>query len=427
MVLFFIVLLLMIFSGFPIYLCLVGSSLLYFTLNQDLSMFILIEKMINAPNNFTLVAVPFFILAGQLMNTGGITNRIFDLADSFVGHLHGGLGYVNVIASMLFSGMSGSAAADIGGLGMVEIEAMRKAKYDDGFIIGVTGASSTIGPIIPPSVPFVIYGVLANVSVGGLFTGGIIPGIIMGLCLCIMTYIVAKRKSGMELKKRASIKEILISLRESILALLMPLIILGGIWGGFFTPTEAAFISILYAFIVTLLVFKTLDIKEIPNLLLNTVKIAVPAIVIVSAASIFGWIMIYNRVDKALINIMFTVSSNKFVILMMFNAILLFCGMFFSLVPSLMLTMPIFIPIAITVGIHPIHLGVVSVLNLMLGGLTPPVGGLLNILCSVTGIKYQKIVMMIMPWLIPLFIALLIISFFPETVLFLPRLMGFVY
>jgi len=425
MIWFFIIFILLIIVGFPIYFSLAGSSLIYFLLNPNTTMFVFIQKQMNAPNNFTLIAVPFFILAANIMNKSGITDRIFKFCNAFVGHYHGGLGYVNVIASMVFSGMSGAATADAGGLGLIEITAMREAGYDDDFIIGVTAASSTIGPIIPPSIPMVIYGVLANVSVGGLFIGGLIPGILMGISLCFLVFLYSKKREYPR-NEKVSIKEKFVYFKDGFLSLLMPIIILGGIWGGFFTPTEAAFVSIVYAFLISFFVFKTIKVKDIPGLLLDTIRLTAPAIILVAGASIFAWIMIYERVDKLFIDLVFSITENPYIILLIINAILFFLGMFIDVTSAIMLVMPILYPLSMEIGIHPIHLGIIVVLNLMIGLMTPPVGGLIYILSSVTKIPSHKITTMVMPWIIPLVFVLFLVTFIPDIVLFLPRLLGFI-
>jgi len=421
---FFLITIIMILIGFPIYLCLVGSSIVYFLLNPDLSMIIFIEKMMNSINSFTLLAVPFFILSGQIMNKGGITNRIFKFAGSLVGHFHGGLGYVNVLSSVIFSGMSGSATADAGGLGLVEIEAMRKNNYDDDFAIGVTAASSIIGPIIPPSIPFVLYGALAGVSIGGLFVAGIVPGLLMGISLCVMVFIFSKKRHY-QTSKRASFKEVLFSFKETFFSLLTPVIILGGIWGGFVTPTEAAFISVIYTLIISLFLYKTLKFKEIPSLILYTIKITVPVLILVAAANIFGWIMNYERVDQLFLNALLSITHNRYIILLIINIILFLLGMFVELIAAIMLVLPILLPITTMLGIHPIQLGLIIVLNLMIGLLTPPVGFVLFVLSSATKIQVNKITSMVLPWLIPLIITLLLVTYIPNIVLFLPKMFGF--
>ena len=420
-----LIFILMLILGFPIYLSLIASSLFYIMISPDLNILMAVQRITAAPDSFTLLAVPFFILAGQIMNTGGVTERIFSFAKDLVGRFRGGLGYVNVLASIIFAGMSGSALADAGGLGLVEIKAMRDDGYDDAFSIGVTASSSTIGPIIPPSIPFVIYGAMANVSVGGLFVGGIIPGLLMGMTLSIMVYIMAK-KHGYPRAESAPLHKILLSFRKAFLALLMPLIILGGIWFGFFTPTESAFVSILYALFVTGLIYRELTVKNLITMIIDTVRMMAPAIMIVAGASLFGWIMNYEKVDKTLLNIILGLTTNKWVILFIINILLLIMGMFLEVIAVIMLMLPILQPITQMVGIHPIHFGVIMVLNLMIGLLTPPVGFVLYILSSTTKKPLNYVVKVILPWLVPLFIALALITYIPDFVLFLPRLLGFI-
>ena len=421
----FVLLFVMLFLGFPIYACLAGASFLYVALDPNLSFIIAVQRMATAPNSFTLLAVPFFILAGQIMNNGGVTTRIFRFAKTQVGHFHGGLGYVNVVSSIIFAGMSGSALADAGGLGMVEIEAMRKENYDDDFSIGVTAASSIIGPIIPPSIPFVIYGAVAGVSIGGLFMGGVVPGLLMALTLFVMVYITAKRRKY-PISRRATVKEGIKAFFSSFLALLTPFVIIGGIWGGLFTPTEAAFISIVYAFVVTILIYKELTIRSVPKLMIETAKIVAPAIMIVASANLFGWLMNYAKVDRYLIDLLFSISSNKYVILLIINLLLLILGMFLEVVSAIMLLLPILGPIVALLGIHPVHFGVILVINLMIGLLTPPVGFVLYVLSSATKVPVNKVMRYIAPWTVPLLIALILITFIPQITMWLPTITGFI-
>lgn len=420
----FVLLFTMLLAGFPIYACLTGASFLYVLLDRNLSFMIAVQRMVTAPNSFTLLAMPFFILAGQIMNNGGVTTRIFRFAKTQVGHFHGGLGYVNVVSSIIFAGMSGSALADAGGLGMVEIEAMRKENYDEDFSIGVTAASSIIGPIIPPSIPFVIYGAAAGVSIGGLFIGGILPGLLMALTLFVMVYITAKKRRY-PLTKRASFKEGFRAFTSSFLALCTPIVIIGGIWGGFVTPTEAAFISIIYAFIVTIVVYKELTFSSIPGLMIETIKIVAPAIMIVASANLFGWIMNYAKVDRYLIDILFSISQNKYVILLIINILLLILGMFLEVVSAIMLLLPILAPAVALLGVHPVHFGIILVINLMIGLLTPPVGFVLYVLSSAAKAPVYKVFRYIAPWTIPLLIALVLITFIPGITMWLPKLVGF--
>jgi tripartite ATP-independent transporter DctM subunit len=422
--LFFLLFGVMLATGFPIYLALGGASVLYIALHPDLSLLLAVQRMVTAPDSFVLLAVPFFILAGQIMNTGGVTHRIFTFARALVGHFRGGLGYVNVLGSVIFAGMSGSALADAGGLGLIEIKAMRDDGYDDDFSIGLTAASATVGPIIPPSIPFVIYGAMGGVSVAGLFMGGFIPGLVMSLTLSVMVAIESRRRNY-PLTRRVSGLGLLRAFRDASLALLMPVILIGGIWVGYFTPTEAAFVSILYALLITVVVYKDLRPSAIPPMMVGTIRMVAPAMAIVAGASLFGWIMNYEKVDQALMHLLLGITTNKIGVLLIINAVLLVLGMFLEVVSVIMLVLPILQPLTKIVGIDPIHLGVVMVLNLMIGLLTPPVGFVLYILSSTTGRSFGFVVRAVLPWLVPLFVALLVITLFPELVLFLPRLTGF--
>jgi len=418
-----IVFVVMLVLGFPIYIALFGGSIAYVSLNPDLSMMICMQKMMNAVNSFPLLAVPFFIFAGQVFNTGGITKRIFKFANHIVGHFKGGLGYVNVFSSVLFSGMSGSALADVGGLGVIEVKAMRDAGYDDDFTLGVTVASGTIGPIIPPSIPFVIFGAMANVSIGALFLGGFIPGLLMALTLSIMIFFLSQKRNY-PVAKRATFSEIWNAFKEAYLALLTPIIVIGGMWTGFFTPTEAAFVSIVYALIVTIFVYKELKFKDVPKLMLQTIRLEAPATIIVVTAVLVGWIMNYEQFDQILMHVLFGITTNKNLILLLVNIMLLMMGMLLDPTAAIILLIPVLGPLTRSIGMNPIHFGVMMVLNLMIGLLTPPVGFSLYILSVMTGYPIEKIFKMVAPWLIPLLVVLILVTYFPDIVLFLPKLFG---
>jgi len=407
----------------PLYLCLLGSSLVYFSLNPNLSMMTAMSKMMNAPNSFTLLAVPFFILAAQIMNTGGVTTRIFGFCSKLLGHFRGGLAYVNVFSSLIFSGISGSALADVGGLGVIEMKAMRDEKYDDDLTIGVTAASSTVGPIIPPSIPFVIYASMAGVSVGALFMAGIGPGILLCIVLCVYIYFIVKKRNYPR-HKRSTLSEIIRSFWSALPALLFPVILLGGIWGGFFTPTEAALVSIVYGIIVSSVIYKEMKLKEIPKLLWTSVKQVGPSIAVVVTASIFAWILTYEKVDQIVVNLILSITTNRYLILLMINGLLLVLGMFIEVVAAIMITLPILTPLMAVAGISPIHMGVILTLNMMIGLLTPPVGFSLYMLSTTSGYPLNTIVKMVSKWWIPLFITLLLVTYFEPITMWLPRVLG---
>lgn len=407
--------------GAPTYLCMLVGCLVYSYCNPFMAPFAIMEKMFLSLNNFVLLAIPMFMMAGIIMNRGGIASRIFNFCRAMLGHFRGGLAYVNILASVIFAGMSGSALADVGGLGQIEMTEMKKEGYDDGMVLGVTAASATLGPIIPPSIPMCIYGSVASVSVGAMFMGGFLPGVVMAIVLAIMVYIISKRKNY-PVHPKASWKERLESFQKSFFALLMPFIILGGIWSGYFTPTEAALVSIVYALCVTKFVYRDMDFAELPEIMKNTVTGIGPALTIVSSAAVFGWILQFEHFDTWILNGLLNLSSNKIVILLLLNVILIIFGMFIDSTPVIMLMVPVFLPLTRQLGIHEIHLGVIVVLNLMIGLMTPPIGQSLFIMSSVTKKPFSEVCRCTSPWLIPLIICLLIVTLIPETVLFLPRL-----
>lgn len=419
---FFIVFFALLLIGVPIYMSMLVPSILYLVIN-DMSLLMLAQKCMNGLNSFTLIAIPFFIMAAQVMNSGSVTNRIFDFCRSLVGHFKGGLGYVNVLSSVIFSGMSGSAVADVGGLGQVEIKAMRDAGYDEGFTIGVTAASGTIGPIIPPSIPFVVYATYSGASTGALFMAGILPGVFMAVVLCFMCRYMAI-KTNSPSSQRASLRTRLHYFKKSVLAILMPLIIIGGIWTGKATPTEAALVAILYALIVSGLIYRELTPKKLFNIVMDTVDNTMPIMLVIVAATIFSFIVSYERLDVILLNFFVSLTSNRIVILLCINLMVLILGMFFDCTVIVMLLTPLLLPLAAAFDLSMTHIGVILVLNAMIGLLTPPVGYSLYVLNSVTGHPVTKITKWCLPWMVPLIATLLTITLFDGISLFIPRLMG---
>ena len=420
---FFIVFVVLILIRMPMYLCLLGASITYIILNPQLNMMTAMAKLVKGPESYTLLAVPFFILAAQIMNQGGVTDRIFGFCKILLGSLPCGLAYVNVVASLIFSGISGSALADVGGLGQLEIKAMRDEGYDDDLIIGVTAASSTVGPIIPPSIPFIIYASMSGVSVGAMFMGGIGPGLLCCAVLCVYIYVIAKKR-GYKASRRATLREVWDSFRDAFFALMFPVIMLGGIWSGIVTPTEAAMVSVLYGLIVTLFVYRDVKISGIPKLIMDSLGQAGPSMACVVAAGLFAWVLTYEKIDQVLVNAILSVTTNKYVILLLLNLLLLFLGMFVEVTAAIMITLPVLTPLIAIAGINPVHMGIVLVFNMMIGLLTPPVGFSLYMLTSVAQRKFEDVVRMILPWLIPLFIVLALITYVEPFVLGLPRLFG---
>lgn len=380
-----------------------------------------VQRFVTGVDSFVLLAIPLFILTGRLMNTGGITDHIFTLAKNLIGHIRGGLAHANVLASMLFSGMSGSAVADAGGLGMIEIKAMREQGYKPEMAAGLTAASSSIGPIIPPSIPFVIYGAIAEVSVGRLFLAGIVPGLLMGLSLMLMIVFLGKR-DNYPVFLRAPLREVWASFRTSALSLLTPVIIVGGILLGIFTPTEAAAIAAIYAFILGFIVYRTIKLRDLPDIMAETLVTSAVVTFIIATTSGFSWILVLNQVGVQLVSGVTALTDNPLLILAILNIVLLLLGALMEAGVVLILLTPILIPLITSVGIDPIHFGVIMVLNLMIGVATPPIGMSLFVVSEVSGIRVEKLMRSVVPFLIPLFITLLIVTYFPGLVMFLPNL-----
>lgn len=405
----------------PISFSLLISSLLYLT-GTGISPIVAVQRMaMGIGDSFPLMAVPFFILAGNIMNSGGITRRIFDFANKAVGHITGGLGHANILASVIFSGMSGTAIADAGGLGAIELKAMKDAGYDEDFSLAITGASSIIGPIIPPSVPAVVFGVIAGVSIGKLFIAGIIPGIIMAFAMGIFVYVESKRKNYPKTKKATS-TELAIAVKESFFTLMTPVIILGGIIGGVFTPTEAAMIAVIYSLILSF-AYKEIGIKDIPRLLLETINSTVSVMLIVSCASLFAWILASAQVPQMLASFFLDTLPNKYVALLVINLLLFVAGTFMETISAITILTPVLMPVVVNFGIDPVHFGIVMILNLMIGLLTPPVGMVLYVLAGVSKVPFERISRVIWPYIVVLSIVLLVITYVPDIVLFLPNLL----
>lgn len=422
MVILFSTLVVLLFIGFPVAFALIGASLAFILLESPLPTVVVIHRTIGGIDSFTLLAVPFFILAGNLMNHAGITDRIFDFAKAAVGWMRGGLGHVNVGASVLFAGMSGAAVADAGGLGAIEVKAMREAGYDNDFAVGLTAASSTIGPLIPPSLPLVVYGVSSSASIGQLFAAGLIPGLLMAAALMLMvTYYAHVRGYGRDTK---FLWHVLGStFVRAILSLLTPVILVGGILGGVFTPTEAAVVASAYALFLGVVVYRTLDIKKIWEITVDTVETTAVVLLIVGAASIFSWILTANGVPRALADAILRQTESVFIILLLVNLLLLGVGIVMEPVAAITILTPVLLPIVTALGLDPVHFGILMVLNLMIGLLTPPVGMVLYVLARVTDTGFEAVVRATMPFLIPLVAVLILVTYVPAVSMWLPTLL----
>ncbi|GHA97570.1 TRAP transporter large permease [Modicisalibacter luteus] len=411
----------MLVMGVPIAICLAGSCLIYVYLSGQVPDIVVAHRMINGVDSFPLLAIPFFILAGNLMNNGGITTRIFDFALALMGWMRGGLGHVNVGASIVFSGMSGAAVADAGGLGTIEIKAMRDAGYDQEFAVGITAASSTIGPIIPPSLPMVIYGVMAGASVGQLFVAGLVPGLLMGVVLMIMIAILARRR-GYKRDAEFSLKALRITFARAFLSLMTPIIIVGGIITGMFTPTEAAIAAVVYALFLGTVVYRTLSWRRLIQVSMETIETTAIILLIVAGASIFAWILTSNQVTQHVMALFGPFADNPWMVLLLINLVLILVGCFMETIAAITILVPVLLPVAVNAGVDPVHFGVIMVLNLMIGLLTPPVGMVIYVLSRVSNIPFERCMRGTLPFLIPLVLALLMVTFIPSLSMWLPEL-----
>ncbi len=416
--LFFILFLLLI-AGAPIAVALGVSSLIFIILD-GLPPVVVLHNMVNGINSFPLIAVPFFIMAGNLMNTSGITTKIFTFANAGMGWMHGGLGHVNVGASVIFAGMSGAAVADAGGLGNIEIKAMRDAGYDTDFSVGITAASSTIGPIIPPSLPLVVYGVVADTSIGQLFAAGLIPGLIMAISLMIMVAFFAKIRNYPR-DERFILRNFVTSFYHAILPLFTPIIIVGGILTGIFTPTEAAIAAVAYSMFLGIVVYRTLDLKRLLRVSIDTVDITASIMMIVASSAIFAWILTANQVAQSFATNLLSFTDNRTALLLIIMLVVLVVGCFMETIAAITILTPVLLPVAITLGVDPVHFGIILILNLMIGLLTPPVGLVLFVLSKVSGVPFERCVTATAPFLIPLVAVLLLLTFVPELSMWLPH------
>jgi len=452
-------------SGLPVAIAMAGSSLLYIVFSGSPPPFAVVHRMIGGIDSFPLLAVPFFILAGNLMNNAGITNRIYNFALALVGWLKGGLGHVNVVGSVIFAGMSGTAIADAAGLGTIEIKAMTDHGYDREFSVGVTAASATLGPIIPPSLPFVIYAMMANVSVGALFLSGILPGMLMAfLMMLTVAYFAHKNGWGGDVKFSASrLGKALMELAivaawpltlwwlvqaglpaqpvvfgglvllfaadryfrfQAVLPIMTPVLLIGGMTTGLFTPTEGAIAACVWAMVLGLFWYRTLSWKMFTKVCLDTVETTATVMFIVAAASIFGWMLTATGVTAAIAAWVLGFTQQAWVFLLLANLLMLFVGCFLEPTAAITILVPVLLPIARQLGVDPVHFGLVMVLNLMIGLLHPPMGMVLFVLARVAKLSVERTTVAILPWLVPLLVSLVILTYIPSISLWLPRLSG---
>ena len=407
---------------FPVSVAMGISSMIALYIG-DYSLLIVPQVMGSGVMSYTLMAVPFFIFAGNLMNDAGITKRIFSFASACVGHMKGGLAQVNVLASMIFAGISGSFVADTAGLGTIEMKAMKDAGYDEYFAAAVTVSSSTIGPIIPPSIIMIIYAIGAQVSIAKLFIAGLLPGILIGIIFMVQIYFMALKDPSLSKEtKRVNFKEFLLTARGSILAVISPLIVLIGMISGMVTPTEVGVLAVMWSVIVGI-VYKDFSLKRLPKVLFDSFLSSAHIMFLIAVGNLMGWIIASDGTGEIVARALLSLSDNKIVLLILINIAALLIGMLMEPTPALLIALPIFAPVIRMLGIDPIHFGVILCLNLTIGMLTPPVGLGLYVMCSVTKLEFEPLVKSVLPFLATLLLSLFIITFWPELSLLLPNML----
>lgn len=405
--------------GMPIAFSLGMASVATLQFGSSLPLTLAAQRLFTGTDSFPLMAIPFFMLAGELMESGGISRRLFDFAHTLVGFVFGGLAMVAVVAAMFFAGISGAAAADTAAVGAISIPAMIRKGYKKGFAAAIQAAGGSIGVIIPPSIPMIIFGVVGGVSIGKMFMGGFIPGLLIGSGLMATSYFLAKI-AGYERDTFRGYREILRTFLGAIWALLMPVIILGGILGGIFTPTEAAVIAAIYGLIVGLFIYRELNLKDLPRILARAAISTSTVMLLIATANIFGWILTAERVPQNVAAYLVTLSSSQHVIYGLILVCLLVVGTFMETSASLIILTPVFLPVIEKLGIDPVHFGVVMVTALAIGMLTPPLGICLFISCNIAHIQLSEIIRYILPFLVIMVALLVVIAYVPALVMFIP-------
>lgn len=419
----FIVMIGLMLFNVPIAFCTGFAAITGIIMSDNINLMTFVQRLYVGMDSFTLIAVPLFMLCGRFMALGGITKDLIGLSNALVGRFKGGMLHINVVASMFFAGITGSAAADTASIGGILIPATVEKGFDADVTVAVTATSSTIGVMIPPSIPMVVFGVTAGVSIGKLFLGGIVPGILVGIALCIVNVFYTKKRNY-PAEKPYGAKETLIAVLRGLPALLTVVIILGGITLGIFTPTEAAGVACLYTFLLGRIMYRELRLRDIPKIMLEVSVTTGQVVLMIATASALGWVFAHEGVPAIISKWVLGTTTNKFLILLMVNLLLLFVGTWMDLSPAVTVFCPILMPIMMAVGVDPVHFGIIMVVNLAIGLFTPPVGVCLFLACGIGKISITQSIRAFIPYFLSMIIVLLIITYFPQLVLFLPGLVG---
>ena len=422
--LFLIVLILLMLCGVPVAYSIGIATLIGMAAHSGIQWGTLASSSLSGINSFTFLAIPLFLLAGKLMNTGGITRRLFRFAKDLVGWLPGGLGHVNVICSVIFAGMSGSAVADAGGLGAIELKAMRDDGFDDEFTCGVTACSSMLGPMIPPSIPMIVYGTISGASIGALFLAGVVPGILMALIMMGVVFIYAVIKKYPK-EKFPSLSEAAISFKEAVLSLMTVVIILLGIYTGIFTATEAAAIVVIYAMILSVFIYKEVSLRDLGAVVIETVHDSATIGLVVAFSAMFGSILVRSMIPQKIAAAISGAVDSRVALILLINVFLLVVGMFMDATAAITILVPILLPLVKEWGISPVQFGIIFVLNMGIGSMTPPFGILIFVMSKLSGLPAMRLVKAYIPWMGAMIAALLLVSFVPQLSLTLPVLANY--
>lgn len=417
----FVIFFILLFAGTPIAFSMGLGSLIGLMVDGT-NLTVVAQRLFSGVNSFSLMAIPFFMLSGELMLKGGISRRLVNFAHSLVGHFTGGLGMVDILTSVIFAGISGSAAADTAAVGAIMIEPMKDRGYPAGLAAVIQATAGSLGPIIPPSLTMILYCSLTNLSIGECFMAGVLPGLVIGVGCMVATYVYAK-KLGIKGERRSTLAEIWKAFKEAALALVMPLIIIGGIVGGIFTATEAGAIAVLYALIIGLFVFKEFTLKDLPHILVESAASSAMCLLIVAAANVFSWVVAYAKIPTIIVNFLVSLTSNKYIIMILLVIFLLIVGMFIETLSATIIVAPILMPVAAQYGIDAVQFALVMVITLVYAGVTPPVGGVLFITMGIAKVKMKDTLKYLPAYLGVVCISLLLLIFCPQISLFLPNLL----